>query len=255
MPGRPESAAFFGAAYEEKDMKRTLAAVFTAAASALLIIGLLVVSIEMFAVNQRFFDQAYADFNTAADIGMSSEDLDRVTENLLDYTTGRRDSLDMHAEIGGVQEEVFGQHEKDHMVDVRALYLGARTVRTVALIGAAVLIIAAFAVFGRKALRSLCRSFLIVSGVFALIVIALGVYAAVDFSAFWTSFHHLFFTNDLWLLDPRTDVLINMVPEAFFSRLVSRIIIRFVSIFVVLNITAVVGTVIIKKRGKAIEAG
>ena len=235
-------------------MRRTLAAVCTVIASILLIIGLLIVSIEMFAVNQRFFDQAYADFNTADSIGMSSEDLERVTEDLLAYTTGHRDSLNMEAEINGVQEEVFGQREKDHMVDVRSLYLGARTVRTVSLIGAAVLIVAAFAVFGRKALRFLCRSFLIVSGVFALIVIALGVYAAVDFSSFWTSFHHLFFSNDLWLLNPRTDVLINMVPEPFFSRLVTRIIIRFVSIFVVLNISAAIGAYVIKKRRKTIEA-
>lgn len=235
-------------------MRKTAAAVLTALASLLLIVGMLIASIEMFAVNERFFESEYSKLNTAASIGMSDEDLTRVTDNLIAYTTGHRDSLDMQAKINGAEEEVFGQREKDHMVDVRALYLAARTVRIASLVTALVLIAAAFAVFGKNALRTLCRSFLAVSGAFALIVLALGIYAAVDFASFWTSFHHLFFTNDLWLLDPRTDVLIMMVPEAFFSSLVTRIIVRFVSIFVTLNIAAAVGAAIIKKRRQIKEA-
>jgi len=70
----------------------------------------------------------------------------------------------------------------------------------------------------------------------------------VDFTSFWVSFHHLFFTNDLWLLNPETDVLIMMVPQQFFSDLVARIIIRFVSVFFVLNAAAAAGLLIIKKR-------
>ena len=37
-------------------------------------------------------------------------------------------------------------------------------------------------------------------------------------------FHHIFFRNDLWLLDPNTDILIMMVPETFFFHLVFRIL-------------------------------
>ena len=29
-------------------------------------------------------------------------------------------------------------------------------------------------------------------------------------------FHQIFFDNDLWILDPATDLLINIVPEPFF---------------------------------------
>ena len=39
---------------------------------------------------------------------------------------------------------------------------------------------------------------------------------ATDFSRYFVVFHHIFFNNDLWLLDPRTDMLINIVPEPFF---------------------------------------
>ena len=154
-----------------------------------------------------------------------------MTHKLLAYTTGADDNLDIQAEIQGQMQEVFGEREKEHMVDVKALYLGARDVRTVSLVLAAVLIAAAFLIGKKTALPVLCRSFLWTSAGFVVAVGAISVYAAMDFTSFWTSFHHVFFTNDLWLLDPRTDVLIQMVPEQFFSDLVMRIIVRFVSIF------------------------
>lgn len=39
----------------------------------------------------------------------------------------------------------------------------------------------------------------------------------VDFSSAFEKFHKIFFTNDLWILDPRTDVLIQMLPQIFFE--------------------------------------
>lgn len=233
---------------------RVWSAVCASAASVLLIVALLILSIEMFALNPSFFTGEYSKLNTAQDIGMSEQDLTAVTNKLINYITDADKDLNMKADIGGEMQEVFGEREKDHMVDVKALYLSARSVRTVFFIGAAVLVIATFVIRKKQALKTLCKSFLYVSGVFVVIVGALGLYAAVDFTSFWISFHHLFFTNDLWLLDPRTDVLIMMVPEQFFSDLVARIIIRFISLFVALNAAAAAGLIIIKKRSKAVEA-
>ena len=234
---------------------RAWTAVLTALGSALLILGLLIASIEMFAVSPDFYQREYKKLGTAQSIGISEDDLIRVTDKLIRYTTGAEDNLNIQAEIQGQMQEVFGEREKAHMVDVKALYLGARTVRTVSLVLAAVLIAAAFLAGKRDALRVLCRSFLRVSVGFVVVVGAIALYAAVDFTAFWTSFHHVFFTNDLWLLDPRTDVLIQMVPEQFFSDLVARIIARFVSIFLTLNIAAAAGLIYIKRRGRAAAEG
>lgn len=227
---------------------RFFSIIFTAAASIFLIIALLIVSIEMFALNPGFFESEYLKLETAQSIGISEDDLTAVTHKLINYTTDADSNLDIQADIGGDMQEVFGQREKEHMVDVKALYLGARNVRTYCLIGAAVLIIVAFLIAKGQALKTLCKAFLYVSGAFILFIGALGIYAAVDFTSFWVSFHHLFFSNDLWLLDPATDVLIMMVPEQFFSDLVARIIIRFVSIFVALNAAAAAGLILIKKK-------
>ena len=40
-------------------------------------------------------------------------------------------------------------------------------------------------------------------------------------------FHHIFFDNDLWILDPSTDLLINIVPEPFFMDTAGRIALTF----------------------------
>ncbi len=58
--------------------------------------------------------------------------------------------------------------------------------------------------------------FLILMAIFAMLCIS-------DFTKYFTIFHEIFFDNDLWILDPRTDLLIRMLPEGFFADMVVRI--------------------------------
>ena len=81
-----------------------------------------------------------------------------------------------------------------------------------------------------KQKRDIFRGYVLSNYIFLAVFAAIAIYAAVDFTSFWTSFHHVFFTNDLWLLDPATDNLILMVPEQFFFDLVFRIVGWFVGI-------------------------
>ena len=57
-------------------------------------------------------------------------------------------------------------------------------------------------------------------------------WAYVDFDAFWTTFHKLAFRNDLWLLNPATDLMINLFPAQFFSSMVFRIVGMFATGFI-----------------------
>lgn len=43
-----------------------------------------------------------------------------------------------------------------------------------------------------------------------------GLSMALDFDRTFTVFHKLLFNNDDWIFDPRTDEIINILPEAFF---------------------------------------
>lgn len=48
------------------------------------------------------------------------------------------------------------------------------------------------------------------------VLAALMVWGAVDFDSLFILFHRLAFTNDLWLLNPETDLLIRLMPTDFF---------------------------------------
>lgn len=50
----------------------------------------------------------------------------------------------------------------------------------------------------------------------ALIPLLLGGVMALGFNTFFVAFHQLFFSNDDWLFDPRTDPIILALPEEFF---------------------------------------
>ena len=56
------------------------------------------------------------------------------------------------------------------------------------------------------------------------LVIAISIYALIDFNSFWLNFHYVFFDNDLFLLDPNVSIMINMFPETFFFDMVFGIV-------------------------------
>lgn len=219
-------------------LKKTAAALASVAAAVFILTALIVISIEAYALDENFYKHEYKKLNTAESIGISEQDLTAVTQRLISYTRGDADSLDMKAAIGGINREVFGEREKEHMVDVRELYLAARDVRTYGLILAGFLVLVVLLLKGKKMWHLLCSSFLSVSGAFLAALGALGLWAVLDFPSFWVTFHHVFFTNDLWILNPKTDVLIMMVPQQFFSDLVQSILLFFAIVFAVLNASA-----------------
>lgn len=54
---------------------------------------------------------------------------------------------------------------------------------------------------------------------FAIVIIL----ASFDFDSAFVKFHEIFFDNDLWLLDPKTDLMIRMLPQDYFMNLGTRI--------------------------------
>jgi integral membrane protein (TIGR01906 family) len=59
---------------------------------------------------------------------------------------------------------------------------------------------------------------------------AIAVWAAADFNSFWINFHHVFFRNDLWVLDPAVSRMIRMFEQSFFFDMVALILALFISI-------------------------
>lgn len=200
-----------------------------------LIISLLLTIIDINCFDQSFYQKEYVKNNTTAETGMSEEDLWDTTEVLFDYLHDFRDDLNVQHEVNGTVREIFDSREKAHMVDVKNLYLNTIKVRNIlAIVG--IILFSISCLLSKKPIyisnmyigykRSVALLFSI--------IFAILIYAAIDFNSFWIQFHYLFFTNDLFFLDPNTEILINMVPEQFFFDLVMRIILMFISSVIVL---------------------
>ena len=92
---------------------------------------------------------------------------------------------------------------------------------------------------GKRSIRDLATSYLLVLSILIILGLILMGFILVDFTKVWDQFHYIFFTNDLWILDPRTDILIQMVPEQFFFDMVVRILGTFGGILLALAVGAI----------------
>ena len=207
-------------------------------ASFSLIIFLFITCLDLNCFNKAFFHEEYARMNTAANLQMSQDDLNASTDALLDYLKGKRNDLTVTVTIGGHAQNAFNAKEITHMADVRTLYQAVLFIR----VAAALLFLISLAYYivdtrrrRQKFLTSCCGCFLKTTGIIVFILALLSGWALLDFQSFWTAFHHLFFRNDLWLLDPNTDLLINLFPAEFFFALVFRIVFTFALSIVVLS--------------------
>jgi len=190
-----------------------------------ILLALAFTAIELVAFDKDRYVKAYAEGGTAEYIGISEEDLLTVTDRLLDYLALKEDSLDMQMVIRGELQTVFEERESLHMVDVRNIFAAGFALRRWTVILAAAGVITLFAVLKKKAFRLLAQGYLWAMALFAAFAIVLGIAMAVDFNRAFILFHHLLFTNDLWLLNPMTDVLIQMFPEVFFSDMATAILV------------------------------
>lgn len=218
--------------------KNILAWVISTISAAVLIVVILLTVIEQCAFDLDFFRSEYVKLNSSTVIGMSEQSLMQTTEDLLAYIKGDRADLDIHAVINGHERPVFNQREITHMADVQRLYAVSHMTRNAGLFLLLFLLMALRVLKGKRYYRFWAGGYLVGAVLFLSVFGIIGVAVSRDFLTFWDQFHTLIFTNDLWLLDPATDVLIQMVPEQFFFDLVVRILVIFAGTILVLALAA-----------------
>lgn len=75
----------------------------------------------------------------------------------------------------------------------------------------------------------------------AMVPVIMGFLMLVGFDQFFVGFHQLFFDNDAWLFDPRTDPIINVLPQEYFMHC-------FVLGFTLLEVIFIIGIVIGRRQ-------
>ena len=198
-------------------MKRAGLSLAAILLSACMLLGALygILTLQMYDLS--FYEKEYAREGQAQWIGMSEEDLMKTTGVLLDYMQEKREDLVVRVTVRGQEREFFNEQEKLHMVDVNAILRGFDLFSLLAgcLFCAALFLFLWRAKSGR--LEFICAALWRAGALLLLIFGALGAWAALDFTSFWTAFHKIFFRNNLWLMDPSVSLMINLFPENFFA--------------------------------------
>lgn len=220
-----------------KILQRGLAIIISITA----IMILLITAFEIGAyTDYGWYERSYEKYGVLDDLEMQMEDVIHVTKEMMTYLRGNRADLVVETNVDGEVREFFNDREKAHMVDVKNLFVGGLWIRRIAIL---VFLFSIVFLLRSEAdwKKILPKSFLIGLGVFIGITGGAGLLFMSDFNKYFLLFHEMFFGNDLWLLNPETDLLIRMLPEGFFLDMVVRIGIIFLlllSVGVIISIVA-----------------
>lgn len=150
----------------------------------------------------------------------ATQDNSLLAETLSAYLSSSADSAQAQVHVGGETVPAFQTHELQHLQDVRNLFslsfrLAAGAVLALFVVSLIVLTSKGNSLRARaKTLASALQSTAIgVLGILGLVALL----AVTRFEQAFYAMHQLLFTNDLWLLDPKRDVLIQLMPQRFFT--------------------------------------
>jgi len=171
-------------------------------------------------LNINYFKDKFEENNTEEITGKSTEELISISEKIIKYLKGKRDDLIIHDEKG----LVFEGREVEHMKDVKVLFNRGYMIRNSFFITALTLGLILKLFYKNRILKILFYGGII----FSFILIIIGSIIIFNFNRAFVIFHEILFTNDLWILDPEKDLLIQMLPSNFFSDLGLIIVKRYV---------------------------
>ena len=203
-----------------------------------LMLLILYFSVQLPTFSPWFYSYEYEKNGTYEVVNMEKDDLMAVTTHMIDYMRGKEAKLNVETRVSGEERLFFSETEVLHMEDVRGLFDMGRLIRNVS----AVLFIATtvFLVWQkRKGILTMLKCWraavlsMLAAGVGLSVLIALG------FDRAFIVFHEIFFSNDLWLLDP-ADLLVNIVPTPFFMDIAMFIGVTFALVLAVVGTSAAV---------------
>ena len=150
--------------------------------------------------------------------GLYPEEYEPVARMTCDYLSGKNPVFQYERELpDSAVFPLFHSYEQAHMADCRALF---QLDRILCVASAALLLLSAgcalFTKDGKETARGMRWGLGMTTGDIAL----LAIWSVWNFDGLFITFHKLAFTNQLWLLNPRTDLLIRLMPTPFFTHCV-----------------------------------
>lgn len=195
----------------------------------------------------QFYEKEYEKYEVAEDLQMNTGDIMDVTKHMMAYLIGEQEELSVETNVNGQRRDFFNEQDRLHMADVKHLFLSGLKLRWILLLTGGLLLLLIVLKKGsiRKLLPKAYGAGLCIFGVLTALV---GLLFASDFTKYFTIFHEIFFTNDLWMFDPAEDLMIRMLPEGFFYDMVFRIGLMFAGLLLLAGIFCIIWVRTVKKR-------
>ena len=146
---------------------------------------------------------------------LPAEEYEPVVRMIVGYLEGDRPDFQHFFTVNGTEYAAFNAREQQHMQDVQGLFRLCDGQVWMLIAAVTVAALTGCHLFGSERLLRVFRRTLLTVLVAVVVLVAL---ACIDFDGLFILFHRIAFTNDLWLLDPRTDLLIRLMPIGFFIR-------------------------------------
>lgn len=150
----------------------------------------------------------------SASTGLPQEHYPAMAEMITDYLSGREHTFQFTFTEDDNEYVCFHENEQQHMADCKALFDLNRKALLLSAFAAVLLCCTAYLL--RRFKRQMAQGALWGCLLLMASVLALIVWGLADFDGLFVLFHRLSFTNDLWLLNPQTDLLIRLMPTSFF---------------------------------------
>lgn len=193
---------------------------------------ILLTTVDIVVFDTDYYVKKYEEYNITDETGININDLKDITVNLLDYLKDKNDNIIMFKEVNKSNEQIFESKEIKHLEDVKLLFIKGYFIRNILLVLS--LIIVLYLLFNNK---KLLLNILFFSSLFTILsILTLYFLISLDFNKYFTHFHEIFFSNDLWLLNPKTDILIQMYPLNFFFDISFKIILYYIVTLLVVMI-------------------
>ncbi len=173
---------------------------------------LLTVSVSL-AVNCGWlYTYGFNKYDVGRTTGLDTTELEKVAGGLRGYFNSGEESVNITVLKSDEPFEVFNEREVQHLRDVKGLF---RLVYVLLLgTGLYALVYAGVSLFWWRD-RRLHWGLMGGGGLTLVLMLAIGLAAAIDFDWLFLNFHLISFANDLWMLDPATDYLIMLFPQGF----------------------------------------
>ena len=186
-------------------------------------VAFLTTNIRYLANEPRVYSYSIDHYNAAAITGIDRSELIRGGADLRDYFNDDSDRPDIRVKQNDIDTPLFNERETAHLKEVKARFRAqniAEEFSVFYLLGYVAIVV----LWAREiSLRALAGQTLVGCALTLAVVGAVGAFSLGGFDQAWFKFHELIFSSDFWMLDPRSDHLIQMFPAEFWQFIVSTV--------------------------------